>query len=392
MTATVFWTTKTKLDPRAWSTFGLSAKVSDNPIGQFGTGLKYAIAVCLRNGRDICIWVDGEEYRFTTATTEFRGKEFEQVLCNGKELPFTLDLGKHWELWQAYRELHCNTLDEGGTIHAKRPPAAKYKQGTVIKAELGDIEHNEIFRPKSKLVAKGSQCSVYEGSTNYIYCRGVRVYASEDKFMYTYDFNRIDLTEDRTLKFYSDAVSGIAKVTLESTNTDFIPKVFLHSKEFNEGILDYDWFSINPSEKVCETVQNFQSRSDVWRQTSILNRVERIIGKLKPDYRELTTRESKVVEKANEFLVKLGYEITASIVVITSNDHAPNTLAMADRTTNQIILTERVLMSGVKQVASTLLEEHIHLTDGFDDCTYSMQTFLFDKIISMGEELTGDIL
>lgn len=51
-----------ELDIRAVTTFGLSVKKSDNPIGQFGTGLKYAIAVALRHGCDVEICAGRERY------------------------------------------------------------------------------------------------------------------------------------------------------------------------------------------------------------------------------------------------------------------------------------------------------------------------------------------
>ena len=40
-----------EIDIRSISTFGVSVKEGDNPIGFFGTGLKYAIVVLLRTGQ-----------------------------------------------------------------------------------------------------------------------------------------------------------------------------------------------------------------------------------------------------------------------------------------------------------------------------------------------------
>ena len=49
MSPAVVHVTKGKLDLRSLSTFGLNAKPNTtNPIGYFGTGMKYAIAVLLR--------------------------------------------------------------------------------------------------------------------------------------------------------------------------------------------------------------------------------------------------------------------------------------------------------------------------------------------------------
>jgi len=59
---------------------------------------------------------------------------------------------------------------------------------------------------------------------------------------------------------------------------------------------------------------------------------------------------------------------------------------MADRLKNTIYFSERVLHQGVKQIAATYIEEYIHLAQGYNDCTYEMQTYLFDLIVSMGEK------
>ena len=116
MTKTVLFGNPGNINPKMWSVFGVSAKLDQNSIGEFGSGLKYAIAVLLREGRKITIKSDGETYKFDTKKITERNNEFEQVLCNGQEMPYTTHLGKGWELWQAYRELYSNCLDEGGEI------------------------------------------------------------------------------------------------------------------------------------------------------------------------------------------------------------------------------------------------------------------------------------
>lgn len=50
-----------EIDPRMISTFGVNVKENDSAIGFFGTGLKYAIAILLRNHHRISIQLI-EEY------------------------------------------------------------------------------------------------------------------------------------------------------------------------------------------------------------------------------------------------------------------------------------------------------------------------------------------
>src|SRR5690606_20364037 len=119
---------------------------TDNPIGMFGTGLKYAIAVLLRNGNCIEITNKDKTYSFSIHDIDFRGKSFQQILCNGKKLPFTTEYGKNWELWQAYRELHSNTVDEEGISFIGEP----MDEGTSIvvygESFVKCVEnHNDYF-------------------------------------------------------------------------------------------------------------------------------------------------------------------------------------------------------------------------------------------------------
>lgn len=108
----IIFKNKGAIDVRAIKILGVSVK-KDNAIGFFGTGLKYAIAICLREGCPLSIWSGGEEYSFTTKKVAITGQDFDVVCMNGEELGFTTELGKTWKLWQAFRELYCNCTDEG---------------------------------------------------------------------------------------------------------------------------------------------------------------------------------------------------------------------------------------------------------------------------------------
>src|SRR5882724_7969094 len=105
------------IDLRSVQIMGLNAKETKNSIGQFGTGLKYAIAVLLRSGCKVTIFQGLQEFNFATQKEKFRGKDFDfvfmrrgdqhgsEAIFSEKALGFTLELGKHWEPWMAIREL-----------------------------------------------------------------------------------------------------------------------------------------------------------------------------------------------------------------------------------------------------------------------------------------------
>ncbi len=75
---------------------GVNVKDSDDSIGMFGTGLKYAIAVFLREGIEFSMFRGEDEYIFTTESKNIRGKDFEVCVMSGPfdhiELGFTTDL------------------------------------------------------------------------------------------------------------------------------------------------------------------------------------------------------------------------------------------------------------------------------------------------------------
>ena len=137
------------LDTRSFTISGMSAKPgSKAPIGQFGTGLKYSIAGLLRSGAAVSIWIGREHWQFELEETEFRGQAFSQIIAWRRSwgglrrkkvlLPFTTQLGPHWTWWMWMRELHSNTLDEGGYTSAT----------TDTWEELGlpvyEYEHDEV--------------------------------------------------------------------------------------------------------------------------------------------------------------------------------------------------------------------------------------------------------
>jgi len=371
-----------EIDPRMWSTFGVSVKENDNAIGQFGTGLKYAIAVLMREGRSLVIRSKSNTYVFGIEQTDIRGKEFAQITCNGEPLPFTTHLGAKWELWQAYREIFSNCLDEGGSLGEGGD--------TVISAELADVRHDDVFlqKDRSLILASSFHCDVYPGQSYYIYRRGIRAMELETPSMFTYDLQTADLTEDRTLKYNWEIGYGIGNTVMESDDPSFITDFLTQTKGYFEERLSLGG-GANPSKAVREVVSQFR-RESVYLQNSLMEKVLPTLGAQRFDFKAMNAHQQEVVRRACEFCERIGYSVDYPIKLAA--DLGGGTLALADRKTQQIYLSERVLTQGLKQVASTVLEENLHLKERLDDNTYEMQSYLFDQIITMGEKLTGEVL
>ena len=147
---TVCFQNKEEIDLRGLLTFGVSVKGKDDAIGYFGTGLKYALAVLLREGCDVSVYMGNSEITVKTQPIKIRGEEFDVVHFNDQEAPFTTDLGKNWELWMAYRELHANCIDEQNwTIGRGLKPQKGYTTISVGGKAFSDLfeqqEGDSIF-------------------------------------------------------------------------------------------------------------------------------------------------------------------------------------------------------------------------------------------------------
>lgn len=226
-------------------TFGVSAKENEHPIGYFGTGLKYAIAVLLREGCEIEIIRDGRIHRFDKRKGDIRGKEFEFIYMDGDMLPFTTELGKNWALWQAYRELYSNCMDEQGEVTVDMH---SHTGGTEICVTgLHDVHEKRgefilLSKPKYEL----EDLEIHESETPGIFYKGIRVLTLPTKFSYNI-LSDLTLTEDRTAAQW-DVSYAITRAITTTDNTDAILDVLTiaDNTEYFEPKLDYSKY-VTPS-------------------------------------------------------------------------------------------------------------------------------------------------
>lgn len=244
------------------TTFGVSVKQTDSPIGYFGTGLKYAIAVLLREGCALEIATGGEVYEFEVRQEEVRGKTFEFIYMLGKtgstleRLPFTTELGKNWKLWQAYRELWSNCKDEGGlvlTIDCQKLP------GTYIVVEGLD----EIHEERTEFLLQGDAFQVMGDVEIHhqpgIFYKGIRV--AELGSFYGYNLKgHLSLTEDRTVSQF-DAEWEIVKALVSTTNIDAILTVLSVEGDYLEGRLNFQKYH-SPSETFMQFVNKMRKKPE----------------------------------------------------------------------------------------------------------------------------------
>lgn len=211
------------LDVRALTTFGLSVK-GPNSIGRFGTGLKYAVAVILRNGGSLTITAGVDRFTFETRTEKFRDvdKAFIYMLRNGEEprpLGFTTDLGRDWQEWQAFREFYSNCKDENGELAHRADEDLEAVDGETIIAVCHRPFDAIFFALEQYFIGAGEvplwendDLAIYPGRSKYIFYQGICVYELKEPAAFRYDVKRyIDLTEDRTAKYSWQIISRIVE-------------------------------------------------------------------------------------------------------------------------------------------------------------------------------------
>ncbi len=385
------------IDLRAVQIMGLNAKESKNPIGQFGTGLKYAIAVLLRSGCQISIWCGMFETKFLTQKESFRGKEFDFVYMEeaGQRtaLGFTLELGKHWEPWMAIRELESNCRDEGGESFANADyqlsPAVTtiVISGTVADSTYAQVQ--DIFI-SSKPIWANSALEVHRVANpeqaQWLYYRSVRCQKLAQPALYRYNLlSQQQLTEDRTFKYSWIGESEL--VNLGSLTDEFaIRQIVMANKGRIEHEIKFSEHII--SEKFCEVVGGLGPRANTsaWRAV----RIARGFAEFEPV--DMDDLQQKMLERAYQFLERMGERRIRDFHVHVAADLGINKLGCAMHSRKEIWLSIRVFEMGMKQLISCLYEEFIHLDRKFDDLNYEMQSFLFDTIITQAAKLQGEIL
>lgn len=405
---TIYFCNREAIDLMAFEIMGLNAKAEGtNPIGFFGTGLKYAVATLLRLGCEVQVTRQQGDLRehisFFSEAQEMRGKEFHRVVMRVTNaattrtvpLGFTTELGKNWEAWMAFRELHSNVLDEQGQTSDQRP-GPETDWGTVIAVQGAAMQgayadrHKVFLEPRlAKLPSADAQpcCEIVPLRGPYMYYRGVRV-GEYDQMpaMATYNLLApITLTEDRTVASMYSARTQIATAMLRLKDKAFLRRVLLAEKVWFESRLEYHSFYEPTAEflEVCKEERRNRHLNPwalrVWQ--------EKNPQELANDWEDLeqTARQVAELQRAFGLLDKLGVQMARSDFKVVRG-LGEGVMGTFFKETREIMISEDTVNMGHRVIASTLYEEWLHKTEGLRDETRAMQNYLFNKLIAMVEQ------
>ena len=247
------------LDPQLISTFGISAKPNTtNPIGWFGTGLKYAVARIIASGGTLTIHLGSTKLDFAAEETTIRGiqaniivmrtstSDITGLTCDTlQNLAFTTDLGKNWQPWMVYRELWSNCMDEGGQVQEGLPayldPSHTYICVDWPNLDLAHAERHTFILDRQNLAWENADLQIFPGQASAVFYRGIKVLDLPKNSACTYNIlAKQQLTEDRTLAAWDARYvvqNAVAKCSVEYlAQTVLFAELPLWEAEF-----DYSW-------------------------------------------------------------------------------------------------------------------------------------------------------
>jgi len=265
---------KGELDVRLVALMGGTTKANDNnKIGQFGTGLKYAISYLIRTDNKFRLFIGEKEVTFSGKDEVISGQEFKEIYCNGKSMNITTRYGYQWKAWEVIREIWCNAKDEG------KEQKKVTSDGSIISGTKGRttffIEHTKEIEEvianwdsyflAEKPIFEDENVGIYlnPGKIMKIYKNRVLIHTDNHyKSLFIYDFKHANLNE---LRQYQGHVQGDIGRSILSSNKEvadlFIRDIQEHSKRsvnnpFIEGKIEWTYISYK-AEIVRDIFQGF---------------------------------------------------------------------------------------------------------------------------------------
>ena len=381
---TVYFSNPGLIDLDVIRVMGVSVKTRDNPIGYFGTGLKFALATLLRTGHEVRLFRGDEKFSFSTRPTKIRGQSFQVCYMNDSALPFTTELGRNWEPWQAYRELHSNTIDEGGQISDK-PVAGD----TVIEVEGAALEME--YRDRDSIFVSGAPlCSVsglevYDRPGKHVFYRGVRAGAMPDTGRFTYNITKpMTLTEDRTLKSQFDVEWTLSTLIPKMTHKGMIHEILCGGTEYDKK-LNFSYCS-SPSAEFLDVAAQLYSNQVASNAAKVM--IER-------DMQERGEFKMARMDDAAHAALLAGFEVALKMGASLSPEDVdvveslgPSVMAIYHKVKHRVFIARSTLDCGVETIGATLYEEWLHMAHGYEDCSRPLQNFLFQRLAAIAAGIT----
>ena len=412
----------------AFKLLGASTKRNvDGKIGFFGTGLKYAVALMLREQIPFKAYIGTKEVKFGVRQTTFGDVKVQVITVNNEKTSMTTDAGIDWEPWFAIREIYSNALDEGGSMELSsefKPEAGKTKIYVEMNTKLGDVSKNwqSYFTMKRRpleeiFINKGKSSERYyrilpkrEGQNEFrIFRRGILVGRARNvDSLFDYDVSDIIINESRVVKHDYQGRQRAAEALAQATNRDIVElfvkswkqPVLEHEERFWEYLFDEYWFSGDKfSQTWLEVLRPYRlvpsDNTGFYGVTSnTVGLPNRMLKYLYQQFKDELTIEgmSKThyivtgvfpvqLINAMQILAKAGYSFDCNKIK-QGRFRDFDIKACWDREAGQIIVSDDILNMPEDGKVAVMLEEIIHAKTGYSDHTRQFQDYVLSELTS----------
>jgi len=425
---------KGEIDLNAFKLLGASSKRdATDKIGFFGSGLKYATALMLREGIDFKVYAGKKEVKFGLIQQNFSGATFDVITVDGEKTSLTTQAGPDWEPWFAIREIYSNTIDEGGSMELvsdMSPDKGATKIYIEMSDKLGDVTKNwqDYFSFKRPVVDETSLTGSFDRKRSYkifskrlieypvFFRRGIRVGEIKSaKSLFDYDFTDIEINESRVMRESWKAQQMIGEALMFSTNKNVIKKFIDSWKEYKNieyndttwsYIMTSDFFGYNYD---AVTKGRF---SDEWLNQLKKKRIvpidltgfygvtaktiglpSKMIKLLKEQFGDeldiagstsknayrLTGEPDSDYKEVYERLSKAGFTFPFENIKL-GKFKDDDILGKFDSEENLIVLCDHSINWSRRDKTVLLLEELLHKKSGYSDNTREFQTFIINEL------------
>ena len=222
-------------------------------MGQFGTGLKYAISYLVRTENRFKLFIGQDEIIFESKDEIIGDQQFKEIYFNGKSMGITTRYGYQWAAWEILREIWCNAKDEGcetKELIITETPTGINNETTFYIELTEDIEEvvskwGEHFLEDTPIY-EDENIGIYPnpGTELKIYKNRILIKADKwNKSKFIYDIKKANLNELRQYMGFAqhEIATGLlhsSKEVIELILTDF--KNYHHSDNI-EFKLDFTY-------------------------------------------------------------------------------------------------------------------------------------------------------
>ena len=236
-----------------------SKRDNTSSIGKYDSGLKYAIAILLRN--DIKFLISSGDYEYSFAeklvTDDITGKQKNLIEIEQRHIytdvstyhqtGFAVNLGYDWGFWMAIRELFANCLDENGVVifGGESEDSDSSETNIVLFAhdklqEIIDNWDSYFLTGTPVFTSHQENIKIYENNLPNkeftIYKNGIKIFSDPyQQSKYVYDHSIAEIDEMRVIRDVYTTRSEIS-YALKRMNVDEVIKDYIDT--YNEDDIE----------------------------------------------------------------------------------------------------------------------------------------------------------